>query len=366
MQQTLDIPDTTRGQIKIWRRLVMIATSIIQLGFAAYGLTSFILLVLHLSIGERLPLMRLLNTFLHLSWLPALVLLPVCLLLGWRWLSLLMLPMVLAFGFNYGMRYLPRQITPPPNATQISLLSYNFRIGNPNIDDTLNVIREANADIVAIQELSDPLVERLEAEFAELYPYHQFHVVEIVPGRNPTVRGQGILSRYPIKDSEFWFYDWLPQALGHQRAEISVNGKTMVLYNVHVSHPGLTDNLFNTLYRDREVTDLLARAASETAPVIMAGDFNLSDLSDAYNEITNQLTDAYRVAGFGLGLNHPEFVHGNSYGDIIPGWLPISHLVRLDYVFHSDEWQTLNAKVWHTSGGSDHRPVWLELALTES
>jgi len=366
MQQTTRIPETAGGQVTVGRRLVMITTSLIQIGFTAYGLMSLILLLLHLTVGERLPLMRLLNTFLHLSWLPALVLLPLCLLWGWRWLSLLLLPMVLAFGFNYGIRYLPRQIIPPPNSTQISLLSYNFRIGNPDLDETLAVIREADADLVAIQELSEPLADRLNEELADRYPYRQLHVVVIVPGRDPIIRGQGVLSRYPIQDNEFWFYDWLPQPLGHQRAELLVNGQTVVLYNVHVSHPGLTDSLLNTSYRDREVHDLLARAADETAPVILAGDFNLSDLSDAYGTITAQMTDTYRVAGFGLGLTHPEFVRGNSYSDIFPDWMPITRLVRLDYVFHSQEWRTLAAKVWHSSGGSDHRPVWVKLALIDS
>jgi len=97
----------------------------------------------------------------------------------------------------------------------------------------------------------------------------------------------------------------------------------------------------------------------------MAGDFNMSDLSEAYQIVASQMTDSYRVAGFGMGFTHPEFVQGNSYGQVFPNDFPIPHLVRLDYVFYSQGIHATEAKVWHESGGSDHRPVFVRLSLTQ-
>ncbi len=38
-------------------------------------------------------------------------------------------------------------------------------------------------------------------------------------------------------------------------------------------------------------------------------------------------------------------------------------LLRLDYVFHNDAFQPLEARVWPESGGSDHHPLYVRLAL---
>ena len=57
--------------------------------------------------------------------------------------------------------------------------------------------------------------------------------------------------------------------------------------------------------------ELLALAGGEEIPTIVAGDFNLSDTSQAYSWLGDVLHDSHRAAGWGLGLTFPaspEFV----------------------------------------------------------
>jgi len=47
-----------------------------------------------------------------------------------------------------------------------------------------------------------------------------------------------------------------------------------------------------------------------------------------------------------------------------PRHIPCSpSLVRIDYVFHSDKFTAINADVLRSTGGSDHRPLVVTLAL---
>jgi vancomycin resistance protein VanJ len=152
-----------------------------------------------------------------------------------------------------------------------------------------------------------------------------------------------------------------------------VEGQSIVIYNVHPTHPGMTTvAFFDASLRRREFTDLLNRIQSETLPVIMMGDFNLTDLSLEYRQISSTLTDTFREVGQGLGYTFPDFREARVSDSIeiipdnFPEHLPTPLLMRLDYVFHSEEFTGVTAYVYHTSSGSDHRPLVVTLALDQT
>ena len=96
-------------------------------------------------------------------------------------------------------------------------------------------------------------------------------------------------------------------------------------------------------------------AASVTALLflrLLVRDFNMSDQSADYWRIASRHEDAYRSAGWGLGF---------TFSSLLPhiGWTPA--LARLDYVFYDESFETLEARVWPHSGGSDHLPVFVTL-----
>ncbi|MCZ2094787.1 MAG: hypothetical protein LC121_00665 [Anaerolineae bacterium] len=67
------------------------------------------------------------------------------------------------------------------------------------------------------------------------------------------------------------------------------------------------------------------------------------------------MRDSFREAGYGLGTSWPA---AQAFG--IPPLIP--PLVRIDYIWHSDEFRTL-AAAQGPYLGSDHLPLYATLAL---
>ena len=89
--------------------------------------------------------------------------------------------------------------------------------------------------------------------------------------------------------------------------------------------------------------------AANQSPIIVAGDFNMSDASLIYDEVAAQLQDAWRGAGVGAGRTWPV---AEAIG------LPrvIQPLLRIDYIWHSADLRPTAATVGEAIG-SDHLPV---------
>ncbi len=311
----------------------------------SYGLSVSGFLVLRVVIGETFIWIAFFNTFAHLLWLPALFLLPMFLLLRqWRTVMLLGLPVV-AFIITYGGQFVPRTVTPLENAKTFSLLSYNLLASGAPPEQRLAIIRDMNADIVALQEVSVDVANAIQRDLADLYPHMALH-----PVATQGTAGQGILSRYSILEDEFWRYDWLYVPLGHQRVVIDMDSTPITLYNLHPTHPGMAapDTFFDPRQRSREIGELLTRIHNESGAIMLVGDFNMPDLSDDYARITQHFGDAYRAVGWGMGW---------TFRSRLP--LP---LLRLDYVFYSPHFQPISAAVGD-NGGSDHAALWVEMAL---
>jgi endonuclease/exonuclease/phosphatase family metal-dependent hydrolase len=143
---------------------------------------------------------------------------------------------------------------------------------------------------------------------------------------------------------------------GFQRVVFETQGQRIVLYNAHTAFPFMSIRAFG-VQRDEEIRVLLARAEQETDAVILAGDFNLTDQAETYRQITARFADAHQEIGWGMGFTFPDYTETDSH----LSWLP--PLSRLDYVFHDAAFQAVEARVWPTSGGSDHRPVLVRLVL---
>jgi endonuclease/exonuclease/phosphatase (EEP) superfamily protein YafD len=90
---------------------------------------------------------------------------------------------------------------------------------------------------------------------------------------------------------------------------------------------------------------------------VAAGDLNATPLSGAHALVTAELTDAWELAGWGLGHTFPGAASPGSsrprvLGVYVPQWL-----VRIDYLFVSRDVTVLSAAIGPWDGVSDHRPV---------
>lgn len=349
------MPDPVPAGTRITRRSVTRAAgNLSRTLIGVYAVTVIFFLLVRGVIGEGWWPVALGNSLLHLLLMLALVLLPLC-LFARRWgLSLALLPLVVTFALSYGAFFTTRAASAAVDGPAITLLTYNLYAASPSFDAIVEVIRQANADIVALQEVSPAAAERLAAEFADAYPYRALH-----PGESNGILGQGVLSRYPITADDYWRV-----YLAHQRVQLDVDGMALVLYNTHPIQP-LAQGFGGFAMRAEEIAQVLQRAAGESAPVLIAGDLNMADQSEAYGRITQRYRDSYREVGWGMGFTWPALTGTGGPGALrLFALLP--PLMRLDYVFHSDHLRALEARVWRTSGGSDHRPVWVRLALVGS
>ncbi|MGB1285716.1 MAG: endonuclease/exonuclease/phosphatase family protein [Aggregatilineales bacterium] len=324
-------------------------SNLIRAIIVAYGISMIIILVLRIVPGERLLPIAFLNSFLHLAWLPVLILLPLCLI--WRkWREALLLsPVLLAFIVSYGPLFLPQPaLSIPEHSITLKVMSYNILQRPVGHDDVINVIQTADADIVALQEVNVGLAAVIEDSLQGMYPYMRIH-----PGGADGIGqtgGQAVLSRYPILEDDFWFYQ--SPNLGNQRVLLDIDRRDVVLYNAHPAHPGLAQNrYFDPRIRQEQINDILQRANSETQPVFLMGDFNMPDLSEAYQSVVEHYVDAWQSAGWGLGWT---FAYNPN---LYPPFL------RLDYVFHDENFVVSSASVWSENGGSDHSPVRATLHL---
>lgn len=330
----------------VWRRIPL---NLLLATINAYGFSVTAFLLLRWLIGESWGLIAFFNSIAHLLFLPAVILLPMALLLRRRESVLLVLPALLAFVIGYAEVFVPRTAQA---AGSLHILTYNMKSITSDFDPLVAIIRDADADVVALQELSQPMADHLAVVMAEEYPYQATHTMA-----NEPVFGQGVLSRYPIVDDTYW-----QMHMAMQRVTLDVDGP-LVFYNTHPVMP-LSRNGFDR--RAEEITDLLARAAREAGPVLLAGDFNMSDQSADYWRMSARYQDSYREAGWGLGLTFPSTMSpdGRRSASSLLQWIP--PLVRLDYVFHDATFEAVDARVWPTSGGSDHLPVLVSLALRSS
>jgi endonuclease/exonuclease/phosphatase (EEP) superfamily protein YafD len=234
---------------------------------------------------------------------------------------------------------------PVAAAPRLSILTYNTHLEAVMLEPMVQVIRDANADVVNLQEVTRELGARLRADLADRYPYtYETQDTDVY-------NGQMLLSAYPILEQEAW-----PHPRRLLRAQIAVNGTPVTLYNIHPTSPGSVAMSIEP--RGEEIVFALDLIAAETTPVLLMGDFNMEPFGRDYDQVSAVLTDAWAAVGEGPGFTYPDYRYPQAQVNArFPTRLP-TPIIRIDYVFYSPGLQAVEAQVWPDSGGSDHRPLY--------
>ncbi|MCA9881503.1 MAG: endonuclease/exonuclease/phosphatase family protein [Anaerolineae bacterium] len=273
-----------------------------------------------------------------------------------RWLvSLLIVPLIAFMVYNLPY-LLPKSIPVPDNSTEIKVLTFNFLARDVHkIVAGSDLLASSGADIIALQEFGISAAEYLDGFLAEHYPYQ---ALDSQPGRFNYVRGQGVFSRFPILESEYWQYTNLPESHGNQRVVLSIDGQSVVFYNIH-PWPPFDFNGLHIGFQEKDaianrgaIEDIVQRTQAETDPVIVVGDFNTGDQFASYGLFTSILHDSYRESGQGMGYSYPSCGIG-----------PLPALIRLDYILFSDPIVANHATVLDSCGISDHKTTMATLSL---
>jgi len=236
----------------------------------------------------------------------------------------------------------------------ISVLSYNLFFKNQYKQQIVNEIKAHKTDVLLVQELTAAWDAKLRASVYASYKYRKTFI-------NNRTRGIGIFSRHPILSHHL-----IKNRRGlpiFQICELSVEGKKVVMVNVHMSSPAKVvedpDAPFWPVYQAnyakreaewQELEDYLV-AHFPDHPQIVAGDLNTMKIEGLYRQIRHDWTDTFAKKGEGWSFTFPNAAQ-----------VPFP-LITLDYILGKGI-KPLEASVLK-KGSSDHFAIWSKIAICE-
>lgn len=179
-----------------------------------------------------------------------------------------------------------------PATSELKVLNINVNASNRNFAAILDAIRTADADIVAVLELTPGLDDALNT-LSTKYPYSY-----TLPATSNF--GIGVLSRYPLTAQT------LP-LLATKAIDglVDLPTGTLRFIAVHLVPPIHGD--FAQM-RNRQLGELATLARASGEPLVVCGDFNLTPYSPFFGGFREQsgLTEARR--GKGIAMSWPSFM----------------------------------------------------------
>jgi len=319
----------------------------------AYGTVLGLWLLLRFVLGDFSWWAFALNSMLLYAFLPVPFVLAVAVLTRRREVWLIALTGAAMWGWQWGGLFLPRLPAAQSRGSTLTVMSYNILGFNSNARATVNVIRESNADVIALQELNPENAKAIERELGDEYPYRWLDP-------QPGVVGGGLLSRIPFERLDAGPLDEAGWVSIPMAVRLDMPGQAVTFVRFHaLAGPGAAPA------RERQAQLLAEYAQAHSGPLIFAGDLNATDQNTAYHLIARTMCDAWREAGWGFGHTFPGRPTAEVGGSrpVIAGIPVPMWLVRIDFVFHSAELETLEARLGLYDEASDHRPVIAALAL---
>ncbi|MEM9775322.1 MAG: endonuclease/exonuclease/phosphatase family protein [Chloroflexota bacterium] len=234
-------------------------------------------------------------------------------------------------------------------SSTFEVMTFNTGWNHTPANQIKSILQNQEADFVSIQEATSEQQELFNKHLNSQFPHQIF---------DPEQYGIGLLSKHPIIEQS-----WLqPPTNGRLilHARVDIRGQAIDVFVVHFSLPsihfdpivGLPIGL-NEYWQAVEINFVLEQAKSAGGPVLMMGDFNMSDQSHTYKDLTAHFGDAFRDVGWGLGFSFP---HQQSYNFEQAGLVvPLPHpIVRIDYIFYDEQLKVVGSQVKCLNEGSDH------------
>ena len=255
-------------------------------------------------------------------------------------------------------------LTPPSpvaragaNDPALIVMTYNVLHTVTDATPIATNVTSANPDLVAFQELTPLLAQQLEQEIGTRYPYRtpmhpaDCHAEVAVWSRYP-------LQVEPVDEDVLCRTCSVVMEVGDATHFGSASHVRVV--NVHAwPFTGLNQESVERSFRWRQeqIALVLDMVRGQPEPLVLLGDLNSTPMHEVYQTLSTHLVDTFREAGWGLGHTFPT-TGGRFWGVPYP-----DRLVRIDHIFHSDDWRAEAAWVGEWDGSSDHRPAVARLRL---
>jgi len=252
---------------------------------------------------------------------------------------------ILFFGiFIGGLIINASPSVPTQGVTEITLMTYNIQqgvneTGSKNYDLQLEVIIQANPDIIAFQESDCARVGLGNSDmiryFADKLDYYSYWGPKTIAG----TFGAAILSRYPIISSQSIYSYSDKDEIGTSYVQIQVGSK---VFNVFNNHPAGSDD--TKLAHIEAVMDIIESENLDN--VVSMGDFNSRENSTYYNASIAVLKDTW-LSLYPTGID--------DYGLYI--------IDRIDYIFVSQEFSVESAFfIPDPESQTDHPVYWATIS----
>jgi endonuclease/exonuclease/phosphatase (EEP) superfamily protein YafD len=346
------------GRLPLIARRLLIATGM------AYVATILSYAGLRRAAGPRPGWAELVDDLEPWTYLPAPVLFGLGLVLRSQRLALAAVGLAAMFGLRWGPRYLRTTPDSARYAADLKVMTFNTLAWQRAGNDLADSIRQADPDIVGLQEIGPRATEHIADVLGDRYPYRF-----LTP--SPDSSGAAVFSSYPIRASR----SFRGSERGHwwQMLQIDTPFGPLTYLNLHTRIPYIRTwhrrlgpirlpRSFHVERRQREIDTLMKLLDNVKGPLIVTGDFNMTERCADYDLVASRLCDAYRAVGRGLGHTFPRTGAGVKK---VPAPWPI---LRLDYVWHSEHFEPAWAERGE-AGHSDHHPIivglrWREPAIS--
>lgn len=250
------------------------------------------------------------------------------------------------FVWAYGGQFVPGSAEPP--APDLRVATFNTWVHAPDVDHVIAFASDERPDVLLLQEVFPERFAALSRSLSGDYPNAW------QAAGTEAVGGVAVFSRFPITDAIDIDAGGSSRATGV--VTLDVGGVPVQVVAVHLVSPcpdcgrSLSQRLtLEATTRRAEVAAVVERLDPEV-PVIVGGDLNSNDRSDAYRAFTEAgFDDPHRAVGSGPGFTWPA--------------RRLPPLLRIDWILT----RGLEPVAEWVSGapGSDHRPVVADLAFPE-
>lgn len=234
----------------------------------------------------------------------------------------------------------------------INVMTFNIGNGLTPVTRLVAWLRSSGAGVIGLQEVDERQAEAIRSQLADIYPYQVLHGTGFC--------GRGLLSRYPIVA-----HDLLELRDGRfdLRARLALPGVEATVIVAHPLPPKLQLRGFVSDTETGVQVSGLLDLALRNAPAIVMGDFNMTSRNPLHNQLrSGGLIDAFEASGRGTGSTFPVRPGKLRRVNHRMHWLPLVAFTRIDYIWHTQEFSSLDAWVG-ANVGSDHLPVLARLSL---
>lgn len=235
--------------------------------------------------------------------------------------------------------WMARQKSPPAaNGSSLRVMSMSLLSTLRDASSACDAILDQKPDVVSVQELTPRFADEMSLKLAAMYPYSIVQPKELYDGLAVFSKQPITLEASPLDEGKRWF-----------RASMTWNNQQVALYVIHLAPPQTVNGLRANRW---QVGELMAEAANEKRPMVLAGDFNFTNMTpQAIAMRSAGFIDAHSVAGHDSGDTWPTAVGAS----LVPS-------VRIDTVYTRGPISATASRVAQRFG-SDHMPIVVDLSL---